>query len=44
MDNARNSYYVYYSKRKWNHKEGKDIMINRATFGIEFIYEMTNVN
>lgn len=35
MDNARNSYYMYYSKGKWNHKEGKDILINRATFGIE---------
>ncbi len=35
MDNARNSYYVYYSKGKWNHKEGKDILINRVTFGIE---------
>jgi cytidylate kinase len=35
MDHARNNYYSYYSKGKWNHMEGKDILINRSTFGIE---------
>jgi cytidylate kinase len=35
MDNARDDYYSYYSKGKWNHKEGKDILLNRDTFGIE---------
>lgn len=34
MDHARNAYYSYYSKGKWNHKEGKDILLNRDTFGI----------
>lgn len=34
MDHARNAYYCYYSKGKWNHKEGKDILLNRDTFGI----------
>lgn len=35
MDIARQHYYQYYSNGKWNVKEGKDILLNRATFGIE---------
>lgn len=35
MDAARKNYYTYYSDGKWDKKEGKDIMLNRATFGIE---------
>ena len=35
MDAARNSYYSYYADRNWNQKEGKDILLNRSTFGIE---------
>lgn len=35
MDRTRNEYYNYYSKGKWNHKEGKDILLNRDTFGIQ---------
>lgn len=35
MDSARNSYYTYYADRNWNQKEGKDILLNRSTFGIE---------
>lgn len=34
MDTARNNYYTYYSNGKWNVKEGKDLLINRATFGV----------
>lgn len=34
MDAARKSYYSYYSDGKWSQKEGKDIMLNRAAFGI----------
>lgn len=35
MDAARKNYYAYYSDDKWNRKEGKDILLNRAEFGIE---------
>ena len=35
MDNIRNTYYTYYSDRKWNAKEGKDLLLNRAAFGID---------
>ena len=35
MDSARREYYTYYSNGKWDRKEGKDILLNRATFGIE---------
>ena len=35
MDTARREYYTYYSNGKWDRKEGKDILLNRATFGIE---------
>lgn len=35
MDAARREYYTYYSNGKWDRKEGKDILLNRATFGIE---------
>lgn len=35
MDAARAHYYQYYSKGKWDVKKGKDILLNRATFGIE---------
>lgn len=35
MDSARNSYYTYYADRNWNQKEGKDILLNRSTFGVE---------
>lgn len=34
MDTARNNYYTYYSNGKWNVKEGKDLLVNRATFGV----------
>lgn len=35
MDMARQSYHDYYSDKKWNRKEGKDILLNRAAFGVE---------
>ncbi len=35
MDNVRNTYYTYYADRNWNTKEGKDILLNRSTFGID---------
>lgn len=35
MDAARKNYYTYYSDGKWDKKEGKDIMLNRAAFGIK---------
>lgn len=35
MDAARKSYYTYYSDGKWDKKEGKDILLNRATFGVK---------
>lgn len=35
MDNARRDYYTYYSNGKWDRKEGKDILLNRATFGVD---------
>ena len=35
MDTARNSYYSAYTNGKWNHETGKDIILNRATFGVE---------
>lgn len=35
MDAARKSYYAYYSDGRWNRKEGKDILLNRAEFRIE---------
>lgn len=35
MDQARKSYYAYYSNHKWNQKEGKDILLNRAVFGVQ---------
>lgn len=34
MDQVRKSYYAYYSNRKWNQKEGKDVLLNRAAFGV----------
>lgn len=34
MDSARKNYYAYYSNGKWNRKEGKDILLNRATFEV----------
>ena len=34
MDQARTSYYSYYTNHKWNQKEGKDIMLNRGKFGL----------
>jgi len=34
MDQARTSYYSYYTNHKWNQKEGKDIMLNRGKFGV----------
>ena len=34
MDAARREYYTYYSNGKWDRKEGKDILLNRATFGV----------
>lgn len=43
MDNVRNSYYTYYSDRKWNTKEGKDILLNRATFGIDGCVDILEV-
>lgn len=35
MDVARKSYHAYYSNGKWNQKEGKDILLNRAAFGVK---------
>lgn len=35
MDNVRNAYYTYYTDRKWNTKEGKDILLNRSAFGVD---------
>ncbi len=35
MDNERRNYYTYYSNGKWDRKEGKDILLNRATFGVD---------
>lgn len=34
MDAARSNYYAYYSHKKWKQNEGKDIILNRATFGV----------
>lgn len=34
MDAARKNYYTYYSNGKWDKKEGKDILLNRAAFEI----------
>lgn len=34
MDLARRNYYTYYSDDKWDRKEGKDILLNRATFSV----------
>lgn len=34
MDSARRNYYTYYSDGKWDRKEGKDVLLNRATFGV----------
>lgn len=34
MDAARRDYYTYYSNGKWDRKEGKDILLNRAAFGV----------
>ena len=35
MDAARFNYYSYYSNKKWKQNEGKDIILNRAKFGVE---------
>ncbi|MDD2971289.1 MAG: cytidylate kinase-like family protein [Lachnospiraceae bacterium] len=35
MDQVRNSYYTFYAGKDWNRKEGKDLMLNRARFGIK---------
>lgn len=35
MDAARNSYYHYYSNGNWEQKEGKDILLNRASFSVK---------
>lgn len=35
MDAASREYYTYYSNGKWDRKEGKDILLNRATFGVK---------
>lgn len=34
MDQIRNSYYTFYAGKDWNRKEDKDLMLNRARFGI----------
>ncbi len=34
MDQVRDGYYTYYAGKGWNRKEGKDILLNRAKFGI----------
>lgn len=34
MDTARENYYRFYSLGKWNTKKGKDIWLNRETFGV----------
>lgn len=43
MDNVRNSYYTYYSDRNWNTKEGKDILLNRSTLGIDGCVDILEV-
>ena len=35
MDAARKNYYTHYSDGKWDRKEGKDILLNRATFNVK---------
>lgn len=35
MDEARRSYYSYYSNGKWSHESEKDLILDRSTFGIE---------
>lgn len=35
IDKQRKSYYQFYSDRKWGSTEGKDLMINSSTTGIE---------
>lgn len=35
MDQVRNSYYTFYAGKGWNRKEGKDVLLNRAKFGID---------
>ena len=32
---SHHQYYQYYTNGKWQVKEGKDLLLNRATFGIE---------
>ena len=39
-DTARAAYYKYYSNGKWSHEKGKDIILNRATLGIEGCVEI----
>ena len=40
MDSTRNSYYDFYTDGKWNHRTGKDLMIDRSAFGIAGCAEM----
>lgn len=40
MDAARKNYYSYYSDGKWDRKEGKDILLNRATFEVKECVEI----
>lgn len=40
MDMVRKSYYSYYADAKWNQKEGKDILLNRDTFGVNGCVEI----
>lgn len=35
MDQVRNGYYTFYAGKDWNRKEGKDLLLNRARFGIK---------
>lgn len=40
MDAARNNYYHYYSTGKWNQKEDKDLLLNRAVFSVSSCVEI----
>lgn len=35
MDAARKEYYAYYSNGKWDSRDGKDVLLNRGTLGVE---------
>lgn len=35
MDQARNNFYQYYTGGKWSHATGKDLILDRGSFGVE---------